>query len=118
MGKRKLVPRTRNAGTMTEAAYFSMIRSALRKGFRFWKPISNARMAARRSYKGSNPGQKWEYQCADCKRWFLGREVAVDHIVPVGSLRSLEDLPGFVERLTAEDGFQVLCNYKLKDVDK
>ena len=30
---------TRNAGTMTESMFFSKIRSALRNGYRYWKPM-------------------------------------------------------------------------------
>jgi hypothetical protein len=45
-----------------------------------------------------------------CKGWFPQKEVEVDHIVPVGSLLSFEDIGGFVERLLCElDGFVVLC---------
>ena len=107
MGKR--VAKTRNCGTWSEARYWSQVRSALRWGFRFWKPIINAKIAARRPYNGPNKLQKWEYQCAICKKWFKALQVEVDHIVPVGSLTCVEDLPGFLERLTAEKGYRVLC---------
>ena len=102
-------PKTRNAGTMTESAYWSMIRSGLRRTTRYWKPIVEAKNKARRPYVGPNKRQKWEYQCAKCKKWFIGKETSVDHIIPVGSLKCKEDLPGFIERLTPESGFQVLC---------
>lgn len=40
----------------------------------------------------------------------MRKEVEVDHIVPCGTLKCVEDLPGFVTRLFCEaDGFQVLC---------
>ena len=41
----------------------------------------------------------------------MGNQVQVDHIIPAGSLRSLEDIAGFVERLAVEDvnDLQVLC---------
>ncbi len=107
--KRKLVPRTRNAATMTEAGYWGAVRSHLRRGFRYWKPIMKAKMAARRPYKGTNKRQKWESQCAHCKEWFKEKDVQVDHRIPVGSLRCPEDLAGFLERLTAEEGYDVLC---------
>ena len=45
------VPRTRNAGTMTEAAFWSMIRSALRQKSRWWKPIAECKKLARRKSK-------------------------------------------------------------------
>jgi len=40
----------------------------------------------------------------------MDKEVAVDHIIPAGTLRCADDLPQFVERLFCEvDGLQVLC---------
>lgn len=107
--KRQLVPRTRNAGTWTEAQYWGAIRSHLRRGFKFWKPITATKLAARRKYEGENKRQKWEYQCAICGEWFNSKEVQVDHIVPCGSLKCYEDIAGFVERLTAEEGYRLLC---------
>ena len=94
---------------MTESAYWGMIRSTLRRGTRYWKPVVKARNEARRKYVGENKRQKWEYKCAKCKKYFKGTEVQVDHITPVGSLKCKEDLPGFIERLTPEEGFQLLC---------
>ena len=104
------IQRTRNGGTMTEAEFFAAIRSALRKRFRGWKPMRQALLNARRPAQ-NNKRLKYEYQCAECKGWFAEADVHIDHIVPCGSLRSFEDLPGFAARLTAEDptAFQVLC---------
>jgi hypothetical protein len=103
-------PRTRNAGTMTEAAFWSMIRSALRQKSRWWKPVSKCKELAKRAYKGKNKRQKWEYQCNKCKGWFKSDEVNVDHIEPAGSLNCAEDLPAFVETLFCEqNNLQCLC---------
>ena len=102
-------PKLRNAGTMTESAYWGMVRSGLRRTFRWWKPLMKAKEGAKRVYTGDNKRQKWEYQCNQCKQWFKGSEVEVDHIIPAGSLKSGKDLEGFLERLTPEDGYQVLC---------
>ena len=105
------VVRTRNAGTMTESAFWSFIRSALRQKSRWWKPITQCKQKARRPYKGPNKRQKFEYQCKYCEQWFPEKRVNVDHITPAGTLRSAADLPGFVERLFCEiDGLQVLCS--------
>lgn len=50
------------------------------------------------------------YQCSSCLCDFPRKEVQVDHIVEAGSLRSFDDLPGFVERLFVEqEGLTVLC---------
>lgn len=115
MAKRKVkkprVPRTRNSESMTESAFWSWLRSGLRQKSRWWKPIAEAKLLARRPYKGENKRQKWEYQCTHCKKHFKGDEVSVDHIYPAGSLKTYSDLPGFVERLFCEvKDLQVLCN--------
>jgi 5-methylcytosine-specific restriction endonuclease McrA len=76
-----------------------------------WKPIKATKDAARRKYVGTNKLQKWEYQCNKCKKWYKDKEIAVDHIKPVGSLRSSDDLPFFIENLFCEvDNLQVLCS--------
>lgn len=104
------VPKTRNAGTMTESAFWSFIRSGLRQKSRWWKPITECKLKAKRAYKGPNKRQKFEYQCNLCKNWFPEKQINVDHIIPAGSLNCAEDLPGFVERLFCEqDNLQVLC---------
>ena len=108
--RKNTTPKTRNAGTMTESAFWSFIRSALRQKSRWWKPISQAKLAAKRKYKGPNKRQKFEYQCNVCKDWYPDKEINVDHIIPAGTLRCANDLPGFVERLFCEvDNLQVLC---------
>lgn len=110
--RKKKNNKTRGAGTLSEAQFWSMIRSALRRSSRYWKPISVCRMKARRKYEGSNKRQKYEYLCNSCKKWFPATSVNVDHIIPVGALNGYNDLSGFVERLFVEvEGLQVLCDY-------
>ena len=106
---RKLVEKTRNGGTWSEAKYWGAVRSHLRRGFRYWKPISDVKMAARRPNQSNNKRLKWEFQCAECLDWFPDKQIQVDHITAVGSLKCSADLPGFLERLTPEEGFQCLC---------
>ena len=102
--------KTRNAGTMTESAFWSFIRSGLRQKSRFWKPITQCKLEARRAYNGPLKRQKFEYQCNTCKKWFPEKKINVDHIVGAGSLNCADDLPGFVNRLFCEqDNLQVLC---------
>lgn len=104
------VVKTRNHGTFTEAAFFGWIKNSLRSRSRYWKPIGACKLAARRAYKGANKRQKFEYQCNECKNYFPDKQISVDHIVPVGSLKCFNDLPGVVERLFCEiDGLQCLC---------
>lgn len=104
-------PKPRNAGTLTESAFWSFIRSSLRQKSRWWKPIAQAKAKAKRAYKGPLKRQKFEYQCAECLQWFPDKKINVDHITPAGSLKCANDLPGFVERLFVEvEGLQVLCS--------
>ena len=113
MRKKKIikVPRTRNAGTMTESQFFAMIRSALREKSRWWKPTGIARLKSRRPYKGPIKRQKYEYQCNHCKQWFPIKQTQVDHIIPAGRLSSFDDLGEFAKRLfVEEDGLQILCS--------
>lgn len=107
---KKVIDKPFNGGTMTSSAFFSMIRSALRKSSRWWKPVAECKLKARRKYKGTNPKQKWEYQCNECKKWFKDKDVSIDHIQECGSLNSFEDIPDFCRRLFVEvNGLQVLC---------
>lgn len=114
--KKKTVKKSRvekpfNSKTMSKAAFFSSIRSALRQKSRWWKPLAEAKTLARRPFRGVGKRQKWEYQCKHCKEWFAEKEIAVDHIEEAGSLKDFDDLPGFVKRLFCEvDGLQILCN--------
>ena len=108
---RKLTERPFNAGTQTKAAFFGMLKNALRRLSMYWKPIALCKLNARRAYKGPNKRRKWEYQCAECKNYFPGEKISVDHIIPVGSLGSFEDIEGVVKRLFVEvDQLQCLCS--------
>ncbi len=103
-------PKTRNHGTFTESQFWSFIRSCLRNKSRWWKPIQEAKKAARRAYKGPNKRQQWEYKCDICKEFFMEKFVEVDHLIPAGSLRCSDDLKGFIERLFCEiEHLRVLC---------
>jgi hypothetical protein len=105
------VPKTRNAGTMTEAQYFQKLRHALRNAFRWWKPMQQALKAASRPSQSKNKRLKTEYQCAKCQGWFKRTEVQIDHIIPCGSLKSYDDLVPFIKNLTQEESssYQILC---------
>jgi Zn finger protein HypA/HybF involved in hydrogenase expression len=104
MAKRAL--RNRNGGKWTEAKYWSVVRSSLRRSFRFWYPGQLAKQAA--LIPNSKPKM---YKCAMCKKAFREKEIQIDHKVPCGTLKSYEDIPVFLKRLTPEDpkAFQVLC---------
>lgn len=96
------------SGMWTKARFWSFVRSNLRRAQ--WPPIYHAKKLAERPYKGPNKLQKYEYQCAECKNWFKGTEIQIDHCIPCGSLNCYEDLHGFVERLYCEtDKLRALC---------
>ena len=100
-----LKPKTRNEGTMTEAAFFGTIRSALRelsfKG-RLYQP--------RKAALDRQRVQRGQYHCQGCGLVVGSREIEVDHVVPAGSLSCWEDLGPFAQRLfCGSDGLQVLC---------
>ena len=105
------VPKTRNANTLTESAFFSKIRSGLRAAFRFWKPMMIALDRASRPSLDANKRIKKEYQCVHCQNWFQRRMVEIHHIVECGSLKGWDDIVPFIQRLTCEDpdGYEVLC---------
>lgn len=95
---------------MTEAGFFGFIRSGLRAKWVRWWPRYEALKDARRKYEGPDKRRKWEFICAVCNKWWQQREVQVDHIEPCGSLRSFDDLAGFVQRLFVEkDKLRIVC---------
>jgi 5-methylcytosine-specific restriction endonuclease McrA len=101
----------RNAGTMTESAFWSFIRAALRERTQWWRPRTEAKRLAKRAYIGDNKKRKTSYECNHCKGLFSEKEVEVDHIIPTGTLKCFEDLPKFVKLLFCEvEGLQVLCH--------
>jgi len=106
------VPCPRNAGTMTEAEYWSKVRNTLRKAFSYWKP---AQLAMKAAECGTRPNPKTGkdrkiYRCAMCGEADYPELMQIDHINPCGSLKSSDDMVQFLERLTCEDTsqFQVL----------
>lgn len=108
MGRR--VEKTRGGGRYTEAGYFGFIRSGLRQKSMRWPPKYDVMNKAKRPYTGPDKRRKFEYLCNGCDQWCAGKEVAVDHIVECGSLKSYDDLARFVETLFCEeDNLQVLC---------
>lgn len=95
----------------TEARYWSFIRSALRRGWSKYPNKFKTLNAAKRRKTNAKGNQKYEYQCASCSKFFAGKNVSVDHIVPAGTLREFSDLPEFVSRLFCPiEGLQVLCH--------
>lgn len=96
---------------MTESGYWGFIRAGLRAKFTRYPVKYKVKNAARRDKPKNKKGRhKYEYQCAYCKKYYMDKEVQVDHIVPCGSLRTPEDLVSFVPALFCEEeDLQVLC---------
>ena len=115
------VPRTRNAGTMTEAAFFGWIRSQLRKMSQRWKPIYECRRKGRRLVTDLERG-KWGNRityvnaCAICQAWFPDKFLQVDHNPECGSIGTNEEdfkvMAGpWILRLLAEgEHLRLLCH--------
>ena len=101
-----------NYPAWTTARQWSFVRSALRSAWSRHPVRFEALRRAERPYKGPDKRRKKEWQCAECRSWNKSKDVSVDHIIPAGSLKKLEDLPGFVERLLfiSVDDLQVLCS--------
>ncbi len=95
----------------SEAKFWAFVRSGLRAKSARWPAKYTVKALAKRAYSGTNPRQKFEYLCAKCSNYYPDKEVTVDHIIPVGTLTSFEDLPKFVELLFCGiDGLQCLCD--------
>jgi hypothetical protein len=95
---------------MTDAEFWSFIRSALRQKSRYWKPIQEVKKQNRRNYVGIDKRRKFEYQCNECKQWYCEKEIEVDHVIECGSLKNYEDVGGFIKRLFCEtEGLRVIC---------
>jgi hypothetical protein len=90
-------------GTMSSAKYWSLIRSALRQAFRYWPPMLAAKKANR------TKDRVYQYHCEACLGIFKEKEIQIDHIEPLGSLKCEADLLPFIRRLSAETGYQILC---------
>lgn len=103
--------KTRNSGTMTEAAFFAMIKNSLRKLSLRWIPMKQALELAQRPSEHENKLLKYEYQCAKCLNWFPKKDVEVDHIIPCGSFKAYEDIGNYVRNMLPENAssFMVLC---------
>ena len=113
----------RCGGRLTEAGYWGLLRGALRRQSMYWKVRGDCLDAAKVPYTGDNKRRRVSFVCAICKERFKRDDVQVDHIVPAGSLKTYDDVKGFVERLLCEiDNLQVLCkpchNVKTKEEKK
>jgi len=109
--KKPRAPKPFADGTLTNAAFFGMLRSALRNKSRFFITIKNCRNRARVPYKGPNKRRKWLYKCEMCSELFDSKQVNIHHKIDCGTLRSFDDLPGFTKRLFCDSiDLMTICN--------
>ncbi len=94
----------------SRARYFSFIRSGLRSlTMKYPAKQKYLHQACRPAPAGSR--FKYVTDCEICGILVGKSHVEVDHIQAAGSLKSYEDLPGFVERLLcSHENFQCLCS--------
>lgn len=83
----------------SSAKFFSFLRSAIRSRQLRWPPRNLKKMEGRRIYIGDNPRQKYEYHCEVCDGWFPEKMIEMDHIIPVGSIRSFQEFGEAAERM-------------------
>lgn len=110
MGRK--TPPFKNYNGWTTARFFGFIRSALRNAYSKYPPRFEAlkRAEVGRMINSKTGKLAKHYECNHCRKYFIQKDVQVDHIIDAGSLRDFSDLPGFCERLfCGVDGLQVLC---------
>jgi hypothetical protein len=112
----------------SKSAFFSWIRGGLRRALWMKHPVKLLFMNKHRQ-RVDNPNPKgkaptvWGGVCSMCHGTFTQSQLEVDHIEGAGSLKSLDDLQGWVERLVfvAEDDLRFVCkdcNKALSDAQK
>lgn len=110
-------PLTRASNTMTEAAFQGFIRTRLRRMAQGWKPINDAKKAART--------RRGFYRCAICheevpasriategrKKGKRVTNVVIDHLIPVvDPVTGFESWDRFIESLLCEvENLQAVC---------
>lgn len=101
-----------NGGTWTEARYFSFIKSALRSASVRWPPryqvLNEAKLGKRVNPKTGRLAE--HYECAACKGAFPGKEVQVNHKLPVIPPSGFDSWDETIKRMFCEKhGLEVLC---------
>ena len=109
--KKPRVERTRCSGTKTEAGMVSWVLSYLRKMTLRWKPRFERLNEGRvKKPLGRNDREVWCNTCEKCKKWFKTSDLAMDHIEPIGGMRTLEDAGRWLTNALVEiEGYQRLC---------
>lgn len=102
----------------TQAAFFGYIRGGLRNGL--WKrnPVKLEFLKAKRqrlplgkSTRTNPKGLVWGFVCEECKESFPQSQIEVHHNEAAGSLKTQEDLEGFITKMCFVDfdDLSILC---------
>lgn len=111
----------------TESAFLTYLRGCLRKAWEKHPNKLKKLKSSRVQVTNTNPNGRqptvFGYICDCCGKELISKDAVVDHIIPAGSLTSLDDIQAFVERLliVSEDDLRVickLCNTTLAYADK
>lgn len=98
-------------GRVSEKAIMTDLRSAIRS---VWmRHPTKLSLLYKNTIVDDNPSTrtKWLFPCAICKGEFKGADVEVDHIFGENSLKSLDDLREFVEKIlwVRWEDLRILC---------
>ncbi len=103
----------RNSGKWSDARYRTFITSLLRAGSRKWPPkqetLQEAFVESKVNVKTKRMSK--HYRCAACKKVYPGKEVNIDHKIPVVSpTEGFTSWDEYIERLYCEkENLQCLC---------
>ncbi len=105
--------RSYNGGEWTEARFKSFVVSALRTATQRWPPkyaVLDAAFTERKTNVKTGKLAK-HFQCNECKKEFVAKEVQVDHKKPaVDPKKGWQGWDTFIDRLFCEEqNLQVLC---------
>jgi 5-methylcytosine-specific restriction endonuclease McrA len=60
---------------------------------------------------GKNDKEVWANTCEHCKKWFKTSDLDMDHIIPIGGMKSLDDAGRWLKNALVETGgYQRLCH--------
>lgn len=99
----------------TQAAFWTWVRGCLRRSAWNRHPVKLALLKEKR-YKaplGKGGKEVWACRCAICGEEKRQAECQVDHIIPAGSLKSVEDITPFVTKLlfVLPEDIRVVCKW-------
>lgn len=96
-----------------EAFYTWLKQNILRRAFRRWPPYSIVLKRCKEEYTAGNR-RRVGFRCEECGVGVDRKEIAVDHITPVGAPTDIAEL---IRRMFCSiDNLQAICNYTLKAV--